>query len=68
MDFKELHRIKINDKADLVVSSCTDKGLMVGVNINKYITSEKYTGYTKGVLIPVDKLKEFTDELSKLTD
>jgi hypothetical protein len=40
-----------------------------GVTIRKYITSERYTGFTKqGVRIPVDKWKEFrklVDEVDK---
>jgi len=66
MEFKEIKRIKLTDKADLVISKATDKGEFAGVTICRYITTEKYTGFTKATLIPAANIKEIAAELTKL--
>jgi len=66
MEFKEIKRIKLTEKADLVISEARDKGVLAGVTICRYITTEKYTGFTKATLIPTENIKEIAAELNKI--
>jgi len=67
-DFKEIARIKTTDTTDLVLSEINKSGEVSGFAINPFITSEKYTGFGKGIGIPADELINFlamfsTDDL-----
>ena len=57
-EFTELGRIEVSDKKSLVVSSVIKDGVTLGININNFISSAKYTGYSKGVFIPTDKVAD----------
>ena len=69
---KDIGRIKKNEGTEVVVRLDEYKGKK-GITIREYITSEKYTGFTKaGTRIPADKFLEFRDlinrvDLSELT-
>jgi len=67
-DFKEIARIKTTDSIELVLSEINKSGEVSGFAINPFITSEKYTGFGKGIGIPADELINFlamfsTDDL-----
>ena len=59
MEFKEINRIPISDSTEIVISEMNKNGKLYGYAVNKYITSEKYTGFAKGITIPLDKLQDF---------
>ena len=56
---EEIGRIKKSDTTDVVVK-VDDYGGQKGVTIREFLTSEKYTGFTKqGTRIPAEKWEEF---------
>jgi len=58
--FKELGRVQTSDSIQVVVSEVYgDDKKLAGFSINKYIESERYTGFTKGVYVPADMLPDF---------
>lgn len=59
--FKELSRVKASPTTDIVISSVTEGSEVKGFNINNFVTTERYTSFTKGVFIPVGVLEEFGD-------
>ena len=65
--FTEIGRVKVSPTTDVVVSSVErpEEGI-VGININGYIMSARYTGPTKGVFVPNDKIGEFTKLINLL--
>ncbi len=65
--FKEVKRVKVTDSKDLVVSQVIDGTEVKGFNINSFITTEKYTGFTKGIMIPAAQVEEFIDALKAAT-
>lgn len=63
---KEIGRIKKNEGTDIVVR-VDDYGGKRGVTIREFITSDRYTGFTKqGTRIPADKWLEFRELINKL--
>jgi len=59
-EFGEIARIKISSSSDIVLSTVVDnKGKLAGYSISKFIESKTYTGFSKSILIPADKLLEF---------
>lgn len=62
----EIGRIKKNETTDIVIR-VDDYGGKAGVTIREYVTSERYTGFTKqGTRIPADKWKEFGELINKV--
>jgi hypothetical protein len=72
--YQEIGRIKVNDTTDICVSMVktsqpvapgkdTPDGSIseeiIGINVNEYIRTPRYTGYTKATFIPNDKIAEF---------
>lgn len=59
--FVEASRLRVSDTTEVVLSMVVPNkdGEVNGVNINTYITSARYTGFTRGVFIPTDKLDDF---------
>ena len=58
--FKEVSRINVNEARDIAASEVTnDEGIVTGININSFIRTGKYTGFTKGVFVPSDKVEDF---------
>jgi hypothetical protein len=56
---KELGRIKKNPETEILIR-IDDFGGKPGLTIREYVTSEKYTGFTKsGTRIPVESFEEF---------
>ena len=66
--FVEMSRVRVSDSTEVVLSTVVpkDDGEVSGVNINTYITSERYTGFTKGVFIPTDKVGDFKKMVTEL--
>lgn len=63
---EEIGRIKKSDTTEIVIK-IDDFGGGKGVNIREYITTERYTGFTKqGTRIPADKWKEFKAIINKI--
>ncbi|MFH1307597.1 MAG: hypothetical protein ABIH72_01985 [archaeon] len=63
---KDIGKIQKNDNTDILVR-LDDFGGKPGVTIREYVTSERYTGFTKaGTRIPADKFLEFRELLNKV--
>lgn len=55
----EIGRVRKNDTTEIVIQKTEFKG-SVGIDIREYVTSDRYTGWSKnGIRISVDKWKEF---------
>jgi hypothetical protein len=62
----EMGRIRKNETTEVIVRKTEFKG-SVGIDIREYVTSEKYTGWSKnGLRISVDQWKAFKDVLDKV--
>ncbi len=62
----EIGRIRKSDTTEIVVQKTEFKG-SVGIDIREYVTSDRYTGWSKnGIRISVDKWKEFKAILDKV--
>ncbi len=57
--FKEIGRLQTTDSVEVVLSEVYRDKELQGFSITKYVTSEKYTGWSKGIFIPEDLLIEF---------
>ena len=63
---KEIGRIKKSDKTEIVIKIDDFTG-EEGVTIREYVTTEKYTGFTKqGTRIPKEKWNEFKEIVNKV--
>jgi hypothetical protein len=63
---KDIGKIKKNDTTDIIVRIDEYKGKK-GITVREYITSEKYTGFSKaGTRIPVEGFIEFRDIINKI--
>ena len=63
--FKEIGRLQTSDAVEIVLSGVYRDDKLTGYSLNKYVTSEQYTGFGKGVYIPEDLLIEFLKLFSK---
>ncbi|HUI39591.1 MAG TPA: PC4/YdbC family ssDNA-binding protein [Methanothrix sp.] len=55
----EIGRIRKNDSTEIVVQKTDYRGSQ-GIDIREYVTSERYTGWSKnGIRIPVERWKDF---------
>ncbi len=62
----EVGRVRKNETTEVVVRKTEFKG-SVGIDIREYVTSEKYTGWSKnGLRIPVDQWKAFKEVLDRV--
>jgi hypothetical protein len=62
----EIGRVRKNETTEVVVRKTEFKG-SVGIDIREYVTSDKYTGWSKnGLRIPVDQWKTFKEILDKV--
>ncbi|HII30148.1 hypothetical protein COT48_03505 [Candidatus Woesearchaeota archaeon CG08_land_8_20_14_0_20_47_9] len=63
---KDIGRIKKSDTTDVVIR-VDDFGGKPGVTIREFVTTERYTGFTKqGTRIPAEKWDEFKDLVNKV--
>lgn len=62
----EVGRVRKNETTEVVVRKTEFKGT-VGIDIREYVTSEKYTGWSKnGLRIPVDQWEAFKEVLDRV--
>jgi len=62
----EMGRLRKNDTTEIVVQMAEFRG-SVGIDIREYVTSERYTGWSKnGIRIPVEKWQDFKEILDKV--
>ncbi len=65
---KDLGKINKNETTDIVVR-LDDFGGNVGLTIREFITSDRYTGFTKkGTRIPAEKIAEFKDMVTSIDE
>jgi hypothetical protein len=65
---KDIGRIKKNDTTDIVVR-IDDFGGRTGLTIREFVTSDKYTGFTKaGVRILGENFKRFKDMVNSVSE
>ncbi len=63
---KDIGRIKKNDTTDIIIR-IDDFGGKPGLTIREYVTSERYTGFTKaGTRISAEKFEEFKKMISSI--
>lgn len=63
---KEIGRVKKNDTTDIVIK-VDDFGGVPGVTIREFISSERYTGFTKaGTRITSDNFQKFKDMINSI--
>jgi hypothetical protein len=63
---KEIAKIKKNDNTDIVVRIDEYNGKK-GVTIREFVTSERYTGFTKsGTRIPVEAFESFKQAINSV--
>jgi hypothetical protein len=63
---EEVGRVKKSDTTEIVIK-VDDYGGQKGVTIREFLTSEKYTGFTKqGTRIPAEKWEEFKGIVNKV--
>jgi len=65
---KDLGKIKKNDTTDIILR-IDDFGGRKGLTIREYVSSEKYTGFTKaGVRILGDNFKRFKEMINSVDE
>jgi hypothetical protein len=65
---KDLGKINKNDNTDIVVR-IDDFGGKVGLTIREFISSERYTGFTKaGTRIPANKIEDFKKIINSIDE
>lgn len=63
---KDIGKIKKNDDTDIVIR-IDDFGGRPGLTIREFVTSERYSGFTKaGTRIPADKFAEFKKAIDSI--
>lgn len=63
---KDIGKIKKNETTEIVVR-IDEYGGKPGITIREFVTSEKYTGFTKaGTRIPADKFLEFREAINSI--
>ncbi len=63
---KELGKVQKNDTTDIIVR-IDDFGGKRGLTIREFVTSDRYTGFTKqGTRIPIEKFLEFREIINKV--
>lgn len=59
-------RLRKNDTTEIVVQKTEFRG-SVGIDIREYVTSERYTGWSKnGIRIPLEMWQDFKEILDKV--
>lgn len=61
--FKEVGRVQLSDTTALVVSEIRNGKAKEGYAINPWITTDRYSGPTKGFKVPIGKGKEVVQML-----
>ena len=58
-EFKEVGRIKVSPSVSVIVSKTLKDGELTGYSISKFIDTEDYQGFAKGIFVPKDQYPEF---------
>jgi ABC-type Mn2+/Zn2+ transport system ATPase subunit len=62
----EIGRLRKNETTEVVVQKTEFHG-SVGIDVREYVTSERYTGWSKnGIRIPLEKWQDFKEILDKV--
>jgi hypothetical protein len=62
----EIGRLRKNETTEVVVQKTEFHG-SVGIDVREYVTSERYTGWSKnGIRIPVEKWQDFKEILDNV--
>ena len=65
---KDIGKITKNDQADIVIR-VDDFGGKTGLTIREFVTSDRYTGFTKsGVRIPAEEFPKFKEMINSITE
>ena len=65
---KDIGKIGKNDTTDIIIR-VDDFGGRRGLTIREFVTSERYTGFTKaGVRIPATEFKKFKDMINSVSE
>lgn len=65
---KDIGKIKKNENTDIVVR-IDDFGGKPGLTIREFVTSERYTGFTKsGTRIPAEHVAEFKSLINQINE
>ncbi|MFH1365570.1 MAG: hypothetical protein ABIH28_03230 [archaeon] len=65
---KDIGKLKKNDTSDIVIR-IDDFGGRKGLTIREFVTSERYTGFTKaGVRIQAADFNKFKDMINSITE
>jgi hypothetical protein len=65
---KDIGKLKKNDTTDVILR-IDDFGGRKGVTIREFVTSDRYTGFTKsGVRIPVADFKKFKEFINSISE
>ena len=65
---KDIGKIKKNDTTDIILR-IDDFGGRVGLTIREFVTSDRYTGFTKaGVRIMTDDFKGFKEMINSVSE
>lgn len=67
-EFVKVESTECDEGDDLVVSEIVDDGDVVAVFMNHFIDTDRYTGPTKGVRIPLDKIEWAIEQLGFLKE
>ena len=65
-EFGEVGRVRVSPTTEVVVSTVTKDGCIEGITVNTYVTTAKFTGYTRGVFIPNDKIGGFAKLINEI--
>ena len=61
----EIGRLRKNESTEIIVQRTEYRG-SVGIDIREYVTSDRYTGWSKnGIRIPAEKWQDFKAILDK---
>jgi len=58
-EFKEVGRIQVSPSVAVVLSRTLKDGNLTGYSLNKFIDTEDYQGFAKGIFIPKEKYEDF---------
>ena len=65
---KDIGKIKKNDTADIVIR-IDDFGGRRGLTVREFVTSERYTGFTKaGIRIPAAEFPRFKEMINSVSE
>lgn len=54
-EFQEVARVQLTDRTAVVVSRVIEDGEVKGLSIAKSVETARYSGFTGGILIPMEK-------------